>query len=208
MPATAPTLSRPHPVLMVVSVAVSAYFALWACAPAATMRAPIPMSAEDPNEIALGFAATTGPEPALTSFANNHGLDAQAWYLHRFGTHAQVGGTLFAGQTGLLGAGVLGRFPLRTTDKFTFGVDVEGGLLWVATGVPMAWNLGGNTWIYTEPSVGWRFDNTFRLPVGIGFQPVEHLVINPELYVAYDLIGIYVKQNLTYGGAFSVGTRF
>lgn len=199
---------RPPPLAVALGTVIAAYYALWACAPAATMRAPIPLTPDNPNELALGFAATSGLEESTTSYGNTHGLDVQAWYLRRLGEHAQIGGTLFGGQTSLLGTGFLGRFPIVTRDRFTFGVDVEAGWLWLATGVPMAWRVGDDLWFTTEPSVGWRFNNTFRLPVGLGFEAGPHVVVNPEVYLAYDPLSIYVKQNLTYGAAFSVGTRF
>ncbi|GDX78391.1 hypothetical protein LBMAG42_02020 [Deltaproteobacteria bacterium] len=156
----------------VLAVGLSAYFALWACAPAASMRPPT-LDLDAPHEIGLAGVATTNNGATFAP-------DAQLWYEQRVGKKFSVGGTLFGGATGLVGVGALGRWHAVELDRFRLGVDFEGGFLYAAVGVPMAYRLLGDWWLYTSPSAGLRMNGLARLPVGTQFGIGEHVRISVE----------------------------
>ena len=165
-----------------VTVVGAAWFALWACAPAATM--PIPaMVGDNTNEFALGVNETVGSETYLGEFYGpGVGVSGQFWYLHRFGNF-NFGGGLFAGQSTLVGGGVSfgGLFPVGAVEV---GFRVSGGWLWADLGVPVTVPLGDHVWLYTEPSVGLR-NRVLRLPIGAGFRLGKHVTLAPELAVGW-----------------------
>lgn len=174
---------RQRRLLQLGSVLASAWYALWACAPAATMR-PMTLDMDTPNEFGLAGSVTQfvgAPETCADDlFGCSAGFDGQIWYQRRFLERFSFGGTIFGGESSNLGAGVFGRFHWLETDRFRLGTDLEGGFLWGAVGVPFSVRLVGNLWVYTNPSVGMRLAQSARFPLGVAYGINEHWWIQAE----------------------------
>ena len=193
----APSDARTRRPLSALTLAVSAYYALWACAPAATMR-PMTLDLDRPNEFGVAASATEalGAEDTRGCLSAplqcQGGFDGQLWYQHRFNQRFTLGGTVFGGQTSLVGAGVLLRFHWVELDRFRFGTDLEAGFLWGAVGLPASVRLVDDLWLYTNPSVGVRFVEGARLPLGLAWGAPDNLWIQAEVAYGFDLL--YVSE--------------
>jgi hypothetical protein len=189
---------------------LSAYFALWACAPAVTMRAPVPMTAD--QDLEVGFAgAWTGcasGEFGCTDLFAGQGPDGQFWFSRTIAPKVQLGFVGGLGLTQAVSFGGWGRFHLVQTDRFASGVDLEAGWLWAAVGVPMGWRLAGDTWIYTNPSVGLRPSSTARLPLGLGIGFAEGARVDTEVFAAWTPNCCGWRDQVQYGAALGFAWRW
>lgn len=183
--------SRPSLLVPLLSVAVSAWFALWACAPAASL--PVPGVMTDAHTSALGAAASYSVVPPSSNdvLGLGSGVNGQFWYAHRFG-HLNLGGGLAAGQSSAVSGGAFfgGLYPVGPAQM---GFQVAGGFLWAEVGMPIVLPAGEHAWLYTEPSVGLR-RFAVHLPIGVGFRLGKGFVLAPEV-------------NLQYGASLMTGTR-
>ncbi|MDP2314212.1 MAG: hypothetical protein Q8P41_15015 [Pseudomonadota bacterium] len=193
---------------------VSAYYALWACAPAATMR-PMTLDLDQPNEFGLAASGTdrlgTGDRGCSSEiFLCEGGFNGQLWYQHRFNERFSFGGTIFGGQTSFVGAGVQARLHWVELDRFRFGTDLEGGFLWAALGLPVSVRLVDDLWLYSNPSVGARFVQSARFPLGVAWGINEHIWVQGELAWGFDLIDTPVRplESDMWTGALSGSVRF
>ncbi|MDP2306165.1 MAG: hypothetical protein Q8P18_09055 [Pseudomonadota bacterium] len=200
--------------VQLLTVAVSAYYALWACAPAATMR-PLTLDLDQPNEFGLAASGTQrlGDESrACTNelFSCAGGFNGQLWYQHRFNERFSLGGTIFGGQTSFVGAGVLARLHWVELDRFRFGTDLEAGFLWGAVGFPVSVRLVDDLWIYTNPSVGARFIQAARLPLGLAWGVTEQVWIQGEFTWGFDFLNgpVVPFESDMWTGAVSGSVRF
>ena len=148
-----------------------AYFALWACAPAATIRPDLPMRAGQSVGIGVGAAAGLIGRSNCRTVALGSATDGcasgQLWVHFEPTDWFQLGVVGFAGDVNGAGAGPYARFRLVTEDNVRMAIDVSGGLAWFAGGLPIALRVSDALWVYTEPSVGMRIFNAGRLPVGL-----------------------------------------
>ena len=148
-----------------------AYFALWACAPAATVRPDLPMA--NGKSVGVGVGGTAGllPRTNCTKLASSTSADGCAaghlWVHIDTGSWFEFGVVGFVGDINLLGVGPYARFRLVTEDNFRMSLDASAGFLWFAAGLPMALRVSNGLWVYTEPSVGMRMFNAGRLPLGV-----------------------------------------
>ncbi len=199
--------------VQLLTVAVSAYYALWACAPAATMR-PMTLDLDQPNEFGLAASGTSGMGDgrgcANELFGCRGGFNGQLWYQHRFNERFSLGGTVFGGQTSLVGAGVLARLHWVELDRFRFGTDLEGGFLWGAVGLPVSVRLVDDLWLYSNPSVGARFYQSARFPLGLAWGVTDQFWIQGEAAWGFDLLNTPVSPLATdaWTGAISGSFRF
>lgn len=198
----------------VLSVLLSAWFALWACAPAAATR-PITGSMDEPNEVGGGVNYSTPLSPSVRCgnelFGCNPGANGQLWYQHRFGERFTLGGTLYGGQTSLFGGGVLARFHLLDSDRVNVGADVNAGWLWADVGVPVAVRVAGPFWVYTEPSVGFRYVQSVRVPLGVAVDIGDHISLSAEGSWGFDPffnVGSSVGDSTYFGGTAAFAYRF
>ncbi len=147
-----------------------AYFALWACAPAATIRPDLPMRNGQNVGIGLGVASgvlgRANCRNVVLDTASNC-TSGQLWAHFEASDWFQFGVVGFAGDVNGAGLGPYARLRLITETDFRMAVDLSAGLAWFAAGLPMAFRLGDALWVYTEPSVGMRIFNAGRLPIGL-----------------------------------------
>lgn len=180
-------------------VVASAYYALWACAPAATMR-PMTLDLDTPDEFGIGAAATfpTDPTAACTNelFSCEGGFNGQLWYQHRFDERFSFGGTLFAGQTSIVGGGVIARFHWVEIDRLRFGTDLEAGFLWGAVGLPLSVRLVDDLWVYTNPSVGLRFVQPARFPLGVAWGVTDNVWLTAEGAWGFDFLSSPTRSGI------------
>jgi hypothetical protein len=196
------------------AVLLSAWFALWACAPAAAMR-PMTGSMDEPNEFGGGYTYAA-PLTDTNRCANdlitcNPGSNGQIWYQHRFGERFSLGGTLFGGQTSLFGGGVLGRFHLLESDRLQLGGDVSLGFAWGELGVPVAVRVAGPVWLYTEPTVAFRLVQPVRVPLGVAINLDDHFSVAAEGAWGFDPFfnpGLSVAETSYFSGSAGVSYRF
>lgn len=199
--------------IQALTVVVSAYYALWACAPAATLR-PMTLDLEEPNE--FGFGATVAvPGTADVTCgtllgACGTGMNAQLWYQHRFSKRFSFGGTIFGGQTSYFGGGAQARLHWVETDRFRFGTDFEAGFLWTAVGVPLSFRLVDDLWVYTNPSVGYRVVQPARLPVGVAWGVTDTFWLQAEASYGLDVLSGTPSPRTTgfWTGSLAASTRF
>lgn len=195
---------------LLASILTTAYFALWACAPASAFRAATPLGEGIQNE--LGAGASWNQPLVDTSTSSNElvpygpGLSGQLWYQHQFSEWFSLGATLFGGQTNFLGGGVQLRTMPVHTPRFRLGVDLEGGWYWGAVGVPVAVGLSDRVWLYSEPSFRLSTHQVVRMPLGLAWHIDDHFVLEGE--VAYGLDPTYAPLNQEINGGLSLAWRF
>ncbi len=201
-------------VVQALTVVVSAYYALWACAPAATLR-PMTLDVGE-HEFGLG-AAVTGPTGDGTGCGTEllvcqGGLNGQLWYQHRFGERFSLGGTIFGGQSSFVGAGVQARFHWVETDRFRFGTDLEGGWLWAAAGLPVSFKLldAHDLWLYSGPSFGFRSMQPLRVPLGVAWGIQDGLWAQAEFAWGMDPLAEPIDVNASgfWMGSLAASVRF
>jgi hypothetical protein len=194
---------------LIASTLVLAYSSLWACAPAASMRAPVPMG-DLSNEV--GLAGTWSQVLNETASSGNElvpyvsGVSGQLWYQHQFGEMITVGGTVFGGQTNFAGGGIQLRGMWVRAPRFRLGTDLEGGWLWGAVGIPVAVGLTEDAWLYTNPSLRLSTRQLVRLPLGIAGTLGDRWVLQAEL--SYGLDPTYTPLNQELTGSMGVAFRF
>ena len=178
---------RVHPLVAAVGTLCTAYFALWACAPAAMLRPPTPMVEGDPNELGVGAMYNVAIEDTGVLLAQDYavGPGAQIWYSYHFSDKFSMGAVAFGGAPSLLGVGLQARYLPVTNDKIRLGVDLAGGALWGEVGLPFAARLSDRLWLYGAPSVGARTSQMFRFPVGLSIGIGDHVQITPEISAGY-----------------------
>lgn len=156
-------------------VALAPALALSACGPSMTLPPPIPLGTGDLTQETGGAVAT--------SFRSNRdelNIDGQLWYMTRANAKRDVGMLVFLGQTSFLGIGGTARQYLLKTDDTALGIDAQLGFFWVALGAPASYQLTDGLWIFTNPSVGYRFA-PFKVPLGVSFQLTDQARLDIEL---------------------------
>lgn len=196
--------------LQVLTVVVSAYYALWACAPAAAFR---PMTTEiGEHEIGLGgsYVGAHSETPTTGGLSPFVGFNGQLWYQHRFTERFSFGGSLYAGQTSLIGAGLYARFHLLETDRWRLGADVEGGWLYGGVGMPVSFRLVDELWLYSNPSLAARYGQSARLPIGIAWGVTDAFWLQVEGGWGIDLLStpIDVVDSGRWNAALAASFRF
>jgi hypothetical protein len=189
------------------TLAASAYYALWACAPAVSMR-PLNTDMEHPNEIGLagGYSGeVTGGGGACSTelVACGGGPNGVLWYQHRFHERFSLGGTLFGGTTSIVGGGLLLRGHWVETDRFRLGTDLDGGFLWASLGVPMSVRVVDQLWFYTNPSIGARLVQPVRFPLGVAWGVTENVWIQAEGAYGFDVFTTALPTYSDYWNAYA-----
>jgi hypothetical protein len=181
------TVRDPRRLLQGLFLALCSYFVLWACAPAASLRPPVPFAEGQSNEVGLGASYTQGlsevPQGELSPPSS--GFSGMLWYGHQFSERFDLGVTIFGGQTSLLGGGLDLRYYLVRQPRLRVGIGLEGGWLWGAVNVPIGFALSEKIWMYVSPSVGMRYSDLIRVPVGLSVPIGKHFVLVPEVGVGW-----------------------
>ena len=156
---------------LAVALLATAYFALWACAPAATLAPQLYNGAERRSEVAVAAtysSALDGRASSLFVGGCPHAVDGQISWSRQLG-HWDVGATAFGGTGSAVGAGGFGRYRVVDTPRGQVGVQFAGGWLWAALAVPMSVAVTDQVWIYTAPNFGYQL-GFLRLPLGIAIR--------------------------------------
>lgn len=176
---------RPHlrrRLLQLLTLAASAWYALWACAPPSTLRS-ITVDLDQPSEFGGGltYAAPIGEAGTCGgSLLGCEGTSAQLWYQRRLGQRVTLGGSLFAGGPAGVGGGLLTRFHLAEAERFRLGTDLDVGFLWAGVALPMAGRVGPDLWLYTAPGAQIANLQQVRLPVGVAYGATESMWLHAE----------------------------
>jgi hypothetical protein len=176
---------------LVVAPAVVAvtYFAFWACAPALTSPEPVALG-DARNGVSFGVSATSivGMRPVDCVAAGEFtpstaclGVDGAISYRRAFRSGTELGVVIGGGMTRIVAGGVLVRHYFVDTDRVRFGLGLQGGWLWAEAGLPMAFRVSENAWVWLMPSGGLRFHGLARLPVGVSVD------VSPRTRVSFEL---------------------
>lgn len=153
-------------ITMATACLATAYLALWACAPMATMPALMPQDQARPNQFNVA-GAIARPAGISNEFYSDNGrfkASGQATYLHQF-KWLDVGGQVAAGNTGAA-IGALGRVRVINRQDLQLGFQVSGGLLYSVIGMPVSALISEGIWLYTNPNYGLALPEV-QLPAGI-----------------------------------------
>ena len=195
--------------LQVLTVALSAYYAIWACAPAASFR-PITHDLDLPDEVGLGgtFVGAPGGVPCYGPGGGFCGPSAAVWIQRRTTERFSVGGTIFAGATTFLGGGLQVRYHLLETDRWRLGADAEAGFLWGAVGLPVSLRLVDDLFLTATPSVGLRIAQPARVPLGIAWGVTDTFWLQAEVARGFYLIPGYVSEDSSWSASLAASKRF
>lgn len=153
------------------------YFALWACGPIAVAPPPVPMAEGRTQEIGLApsFGAAV---PCAVDFVCS-GPSLAGWYRTRVGK-SDLGAFVFAGTPSLVGAGFLFRYRLVEQDRLVAALQLDGGFLYGALGVPIAFSVADHTWIYVTPQVRAQLWSPARIGTGLRWTSPGGLALGVE----------------------------
>ncbi len=179
------------------TLGTASWIAFWACAPPATLPAPIPLGRNDGVELGIGAASSfvsrqdcrydNGPvdtanlsEPVCE--VNPHVLpDMLHWGL--FGVTDQVAlgwrTSIGAGTPGIA-AGAVARWDWTEGANSLVGPQLEVGIAWASLSFPVSYQVKERMWVYTQPSVGLRQNGTATLPIGLGLPLGRRLRLDIE----------------------------
>jgi hypothetical protein len=168
------------------SVLAAAYFALWACAPTAFLRAPLepggPRGAIGGAVVVSGMAhgELAGASHSTDGFV---GADGQLWYQQRY-RRVGFGADLAVGQAAFLSTGGYFRAFLTESPRHTLALDVNLGLRYAGWGLPFALHFANGISAYAGPSVSMREGPAIRLPIGMRLHLSEHVDLTTEAGLA------------------------
>jgi hypothetical protein len=144
----------------------TAYFALWACAPMASLPPITTMDGTHRNDLGFAGSYERASRPIrVYDSQTQSGTSGQAWYQHRAGVFdlgvMAHGGQLPAG----VGAGGFVRWRFLDQPNLRGGVQFDGGLLWSTIALPFAWQVQPDFWLYVAPAISLA-TVPYRLPIG------------------------------------------
>lgn len=195
------------------------YFALWACAPTSTVAPMVPLHDQTGWDIggAVSAGATTTVENVYENVPTDTGMTyefvreerhiapaggAQVWGVSDLG-RVDLGLTMGAAVVGGVGGGPHGGFIVRPhlveTDDLVLGLDLQLGWLWGSLGLPVSVRASDRVWVYTDPSLGFRYSGVVNVPVGLSVEVGEHMRVNAELnYLSGNELGAmgYLENGL------------
>ncbi len=160
--------------IIVISIVSVGYFALWACAPATTVRPNVPLQANSNMAVGAGASANrilrapTSSSSGFLDFCTTGTCPAgHIWTYWQLSESFGLSAIAFAGQGTLLGAGLSLRYLLVDDGPLRISADLEGGFLWIGAALPISYRLSDDVAVYTNPSVGFRMQNAMRWPIGV-----------------------------------------
>jgi hypothetical protein len=159
--------------------------ALWAslaaCAPSQGFRPAGLLDAERPRELGLAFSSVEA-RPYVEETAQYVG---QAWWSLKLDERWALT-TLAAFDSSAAAAGAALRFDIASGQRAALAAEVEGGLAWVAVGVPATLRLWRGSALYTAPRLGtWGSDITPFVPIGVSVSLARSLVLRAEAELSW-----------------------
>lgn len=176
------------------------YFALWACGPIAVAPPPVPMAGGRTHELGLAPSMATRVPPCGISIECG-GPSLAAWYRHTIG-RSDVGAIAFGGSTTLGGVGVLFRHRLVQREAFLVALQLDGGFLYAAAGLPLAFALSEQTWVHLTPQVRGQAWVPLRLSTGLTFTSRGGVSLGAEAGAGW------VDRGLGLDGTLHLGAQF
>lgn len=158
-----------------------AYFVFWGCAPVMSLPPPVPLPAGLPSQVGLGASYSIGTDGTAVNTNAPFGIDGQVWYLRQALPNLDFGLQVYGGATSILGGGGLVRTRFIQNERFNLGAQLSGGWLWLDVGMPVSVKLGNGTWIYTNPTFGYRGVGLARIPLGVSLEAGPRFRVNLEL---------------------------
>ncbi|HEX2880590.1 MAG TPA: hypothetical protein VHO25_13750 [Polyangiaceae bacterium] len=161
---------RGLPIVLAVVIAASA------CAPPAGFRPASGLLEDRSYEVGLGVARVS-PRPYVIEEAQNTG---QLWFSTEWAPWLLVSGLAAFDDNGALGGGAL-RWQVLKHQRVATGLELEGGVLWLGTSIPLALRLIDQTWLYTAPRLSnWGAEITPFVPVGVSARVIDGLSVRVE----------------------------
>lgn len=168
-------MSSPRPptsplrlLLAAATTLLSAYFALWACAPGPALRPPVPMAEGEGTEIGVGAGFRGDMDQPLATDPLYEGTDVLLYADSFVGRRLSLGGFVGAGSTSIVSVGGHLRGYLAGPGPVNVALDLEAGWLYAGLSMPIAVRLAEKgPWLYTSPGVILRNSSIVRVPVGV-----------------------------------------
>lgn len=157
-----------------------AYFAFWACAPAAYLDPPL--AANGPRAV-IGAAGVYSDRAVVgnseSAYGRSNGGDGQMWFQRRF---KSVGFSVQAavGQTALLSGGGTFRIHVLDQPRFRMASELHAGGVYFGAALPMVANLTSDLEWYVAPMASMRSGNVLRLPMGLRYAFPDGPVLSLE----------------------------
>lgn len=145
-----------------------AYFAFWACAPAAYLDPPLAKSG--PQGV-VGAAAVYSNESLPSKEEDSYrpdGFDGQLWFQRRF-ERLGFGLTAAVGQSALISGGGYLRLHLVEEPHFRMATDFQLGGVFVGVALPMVRQINADLEWYVAPWLSMRAGQVLRLPTGLRY---------------------------------------
>ena len=136
------------------------------------MSAPSPVPMPSGYEQEVGGGVMLGDRlmgrPLNIPIAN-----AQLWYRKELNPRRQeeIGGLFQAGFPAMLSGGAFYRRAWPIEDEAVrISHQIDGGLLWVGYGIPMAFRLSETLWLTLHPTFRYSMLSIVHVPIGLGWQ--------------------------------------
>jgi len=152
---------------------------LWACTPIAQGPPPTKISMGSQQEI--GVAHSTAFQIEGGDSIEQIFLDEGIWYRRNIGKNSEI-----QGMTGVVWGGslyyygVVGYRRYFTVEGLDTAIDIKvGGPFYAEIGIPLQKQVAERPlWLTAQPSYGISGFGSVSVPVGISWQPKEHVQIN------------------------------
>lgn len=144
----------------------TAYFALWACAPMASLPPITTMDATRRSELGVAGSYSRATRAVHSPYSDaTSGAGAEFWLQHRAGP-IDLGLIEHVSQLPA-GFGTGGFVRWRFLDRPTVrgGIQLDGGFLWSTVALPFAWQVQPDFWLYVAPAISLA-SVPYRLPIG------------------------------------------
>lgn len=188
----------------------------WGCAPVAMMP---PITTDPTVRQHSGVAASFGAGPvSVAEESPGHvaggAASVQAWHLRRVNPDLSLGGvfswTHANSAVPQISAGMLARLHTHEGDRFRLGVDFGIGWAYAMLGMPFAFRVGENVWVYSEPALFLLSPDLVRLPVGVQVELGQKLTLTFEAQIGllHQSLAMPESEVIPLRGTFSVGVGF
>jgi hypothetical protein len=136
-----------------------------------------------------------GPRPFVDEPARASG---QLWGAFRLGPHFTITGVSAFDASAIAVGGAL-RWNAVRASRFAMGVEGEGGFAWVGAGLPLAFRLFDQTWLYTSPRMAFRLvDAVLTVPVGLSVRIFDGFMLRAEYGASW--VDLQRAQRRNFGG--------
>ena len=169
------------------------FWGVMGCVPMTSAPPAVPIPQAYGHEFGGALQGGTGVHHGVSEPLTN----LQMWYRDRtnFTDEQETGAIMQVGFPAGVSAGGYwrGKFELES-ENVAMGPQVEGGWLWFGAGLPMAFRVGENHWVTTQPSFRLSMFSLIHVPVGYSWQVSQDLRLDLETGV--HALALSYKQEL------------